>query len=67
MGWASGSELAEGLWAKVKPYIKEEDYRHVAGAIIDAVESEDCDTVYECEELVRDAGREEDYSTEDEE
>lgn len=67
MGWASGSELAGSLWARIKPYVQENDYKYVAGAIIDAVESQDCDTVYECEDLVRDAGREKEYLSGDEE
>lgn len=58
MGWASGSELAEIVWDATRPYIHEKDRKIVANAVIDAFEDKDCDTMDECEQLMKDADRE---------
>jgi hypothetical protein len=57
MGWASGSELAEKVWNAVKKHIPKEHRKEVAGRIVDAFEAEDCDTMYEADELMKAAGR----------
>lgn len=67
MGWASGSELAEKLWEGVREFVPEEDRGVVAKFFIDAFEDQDCDTIYECEQLVKDAGLEEKYWPDDKE
>ena len=43
MGWASGSGVAERLWVKIRPYIKEEDYGDVTKTIVDTFEEYDAD------------------------
>jgi hypothetical protein len=51
MGWASGSELADGVWDAVKEHIPEEKKQEVALRIVNLFEGEDCDTLDECEDL----------------
>ena len=43
MGWATGSKVAERLWVKIRPYVKEEDYGDVTKAIVDIFEEYDAD------------------------
>lgn len=57
MGWASGSELAERVWGEVREFIPDDKRKNVANEIIDAFEDMDCDTIDECEQLVKDAER----------
>ena len=57
MGWASGSSLAEEVWDVTRPYVRDQDRKNVANAIIDAFENMDCDTMDECEQLMDDAER----------
>lgn len=66
MGWAGGSEVGDSIWLNIRHLIKEEDREEAARVIINALEAEDCDTVYECEQLVIDAGLESEYFPEDE-
>ena len=47
MGWASGSELAENLWAIVKKHIPKNKHKVVAEALIQEFENADCDTMHE--------------------
>lgn len=61
MGWASGSMLAEEVWDAMRPLIAKDKRKKAAGKIIDLFEECDCDTIYEAERLVKDAGRERDY------
>lgn len=43
MGWAAGSEVAEKLWMKIRPYIKEEDYKNITNIIVSTFEEYDAD------------------------
>jgi hypothetical protein len=43
MGWATGSGVAEQLWVKIRPYIKEEDYKDIANIIVSTFEEYDAD------------------------
>lgn len=56
MGWASGSELAEEIWVIVSKHIPKQNQKRVAQKIITAFEERDCDTIYECYDLVEAAG-----------
>jgi len=56
MGWAGGSELAESVWKLVRKHIPKKDREKIAGKIVDLFESEDCDTMHECTQLMEDAG-----------
>ncbi len=58
MGWASGSEIADRIWDTVKEHIPESEKKSIALEIIKIFEDEDCDTIYECEELCKVAGYE---------
>lgn len=61
MGWASGSELAETTWDLVREHIPARKRKQVARDFIDAFEQADCDTMDECDQLVVDAGLENQY------
>jgi len=61
MGWSGGSELGDSFWRRIREHIPEESRQLVARELINALEDQDCDTVYECELLVSDAGLEEEY------
>lgn len=57
MGWSGGSELAYDVWKLVRPLTYEgKDRKKIAKKIIALFESQDCDTMYECEQLCKDAG-----------
>jgi len=62
MGWASGSEIAEKVWKVVSKVIPEKDKKRIARKLITIFENADCDTMYECKDLIRCANlkREED-------
>lgn len=49
MGWASGSELAQDLWNKIKPLLREGSEKKARKAFIDKFEDYDCDTMDEVE------------------
>lgn len=66
MGWAGGSEVGSSFWNEVRGYIPEGNREVVARELINALEDQDCDTIYECEQLVKDAGLEDEYWGEDE-
>lgn len=55
MGWASGSEVGDSIWYGIRDLIPPENRKEAARVIIDALEGNDCDTIYECEQLVKDA------------
>lgn len=57
MGWSGGSILAEQIWDLVRPYISADDRKKIAKKMVKLFESEDCDTIYECEQLMLDAGK----------
>lgn len=61
MGWASGSELAELTWAAVREHIPTEKREKIAREFIELYEDMDCDTIDECEQLVKDSGLEAEY------
>lgn len=65
MGWASGSGLAAETWELVREYIPEDKRKEVASKFIDEFEDMDCDTIYECEQLVEDAGLQSKYFDEE--
>lgn len=56
MGWAGGSILAKDLWSLVRYYIPVSERKLVARQFVEFFEKEDCDTIYEAQDLVRDAG-----------
>lgn len=66
MGWASGSEVGDQIWDNIRELIPEEHREEAARVVIDALEDQDCDTIYECENLVKDANLEDVYWPEDE-
>ena len=43
MGWATGSGVAERLWMKIRPYLKEEDYKNITNIIVSTFEEYDAD------------------------
>ena len=49
MGWASGSEIAQKLWNKIEQYLPEKVKKELALDITNFFESEDCDTMQECD------------------
>lgn len=55
MGWSSGSQLAEDIWNEVSKYIPKVKKKKVARKIVNYFESMDCDTMEDCEQLMRDA------------
>jgi hypothetical protein len=55
MGWASGSDLAEGVWLFIRKYIPKEERPQVAKGIIEKFRDHDWDTVDEAETLATDA------------
>lgn len=61
MGWASGSEVGDDIWNGIRGFIPEGNRAEAAKIVIDALEAQDCDTIYECETLVKDAGLESEY------
>lgn len=56
MGWASGSAIAEAVWDIVSPFIPVKHHEKVAKELVTLFENEDCDTMYEAEELMLAAG-----------
>lgn len=56
MGWASGSRMAADIWALFRPHVPVKARKHVAKKLVDIFEGEDCDTMDECERLMKDAG-----------
>ena len=57
MGWASGTDVADGVWEAVKEYIPDDKKKEVANNIIDVLEDQDWDNVQESEELYELSGR----------
>lgn len=57
MGWSGGTPIAQGIWDSVKKYIPEKDQPKVANEIIDILEDEDWDNLYEVDELYELSGR----------
>lgn len=55
MGWASGTDLAEGIWLLIRKYIPEDERPQVAKGIIEEFRGHDWDTVDEAETLATDA------------
>lgn len=43
MGWASGSRIAEELWAKLQPYFKDDKEKQISKIIVELFEREDAD------------------------
>ena len=58
MGWASGSRLAEDIWSTVRGAIPANKRKRIAKKVVALFESEDCDTMDEAEQLMKDAGLE---------
>ncbi len=57
MGWASGAELAHDVWvAAKKAGLPKEKQKKFARALIDIFENHDCDTMDECEDIIKAAG-----------
>ena len=55
MGWASGSEIADKVWKLVSKFVPEKKKKGVARKLVSIFEEADCDTMYECEQLMCDA------------
>lgn len=64
MGWASGSTVGDQIWNNIRGFIPEGNRAEAAKIVIDALEDQDCDTIDECELLVKDAGLESEYWSE---
>lgn len=73
MGWAGGTDIADGVWDSVKEYIPEDKKVLVANQIIEVLEDQDWDNLQESEELYEISGRKQQdiddgvYDDEDEE
>lgn len=62
MGWSSGSSLAEKLWDLIDEFSIDEDNKaYLAINFIKAFEDFDCDTTYECKDLMTAALHDPDY------
>lgn len=61
MGWAGGSTVGDQVWNNIRGFIPEGNRKEAARIVIDALEDQDCDTIYECELLVIDAELEDEY------
>lgn len=59
MGWAGGTDIAQGVWDAVKEYIPENKKAEVATEIVDVLEDHDWDNLYEVDELYELTGRKE--------
>lgn len=55
MGWASGSEIADGVWDLVREHVPADKRKDVAKRVIRLFEDYDCDTMEGCEQLQKDA------------
>ena len=67
MGWAGGTDIAQGVWDAVKEYIPEEKKKDVAIEIVDVLENQDWDNLYEVDELYELTGRKAEDEAEEEE
>jgi hypothetical protein len=56
MGWSRGSEIAAEVWDLVKEFVPPKKRKSIAKQIVDLFEDNDCDTMYEAEDLVEAAG-----------
>lgn len=56
MGWASGSQIADEIWDCIKKDLPKAKKRKLARLLIDTFESFDCDTMYECTDIIKAAG-----------
>jgi hypothetical protein len=56
MGWSGGSEIAAEVWDLVKDFIPPKKRKRVAKQIVSLFEDQDCDTMYEAEDLMEAAG-----------
>lgn len=57
MGWSGGTDVADGVWDAVRQYIPENKKKVVANKIIDVLEAQDWDNLYESDELYEVSGR----------
>lgn len=57
MGWASGSQLAEGLYADIRKYIPRGQRKNVAEKILDHFEHHDADDWDYGSKLWKNSGR----------
>ena len=55
MGWCRGSEIAEDVWALVRPFVYVKERKRIARKLIDIFENHDADTMEEAEQLWQDA------------
>ncbi len=58
MGWAGGSELADEIWGMFRKHVPANQRKRLAKKLVDIFEGQDCDTMDECEQLMKDAGLE---------
>jgi hypothetical protein len=56
MGWSRGSEIAAEVWDLVKEFVPTKKRKSIAKQIVDLFEDNDCDTMYEAEDLMEAAG-----------
>ena len=57
MGWCSGSEIAQDVWALVRKFIPDKKREKIARKLIDIFEDRDADTMDEAVQLCKDARR----------
>lgn len=57
MGWASGSALADTLWTEVRKEVSGAARQRLAREFVVAFSDSDCDTLDECPQLIKDAGK----------
>jgi hypothetical protein len=57
MGWGSGSQLAEDMWKRIRTLIPAKNRGTAAEIIWQCFEDHDCDTLDECDQLIKDIER----------
>jgi hypothetical protein len=55
MGWGSGSALASQVWDLFRKYVSAQKKKKISRKLIKLFESYDCDTLFECVQLMQDA------------
>jgi hypothetical protein len=65
MGWASGSALAVEVWELMRERIPKKYRQEIAERLVELFEDHDCDTMDECELLMKDAGLDDRWDADD--
>lgn len=53
MGWASGSDIAQEVWDAAKDYLSPINKKNFARDLIAIFVAHDCDTISECDEIIK--------------